>query len=271
MRSPSLQALEARIVSCRLCPRLVAWREEVARTRRRAYLDQVYWGRPIPGFGDPDARIVLVGLAPGAHGSNRPGRMFTGDRSGDFLYGALHRARLANQPESLDRADGLTLSGVLITAAVRCAPPGNRPLPEESARCRAFLAGDLAGLDRLRVVLALGRIAHDAVLGLLRGSGEPASRRAASPAAGAARREGKRTPDPGPRTPVFSHGAVHAVPGGIWLVDSYHVSQRNTQTGLLTPEMFDAILERCRVLREAPGRSVGDRPARGVRASRARR
>ncbi len=157
-----LARLAEEIVRCRACPRLVAWREEVARVRRRAYRDETYWGRPVPSFGDPAARIVLVGLAPGAHGANRTGRMFTGDRSGDFLYAALHRAGLATRPESVSRDDGLALAGAWITAACRCAPPDNRPSPGELARCAPFLDRELA-LLRPRAVLALGAIAWEAM------------------------------------------------------------------------------------------------------------
>jgi uracil-DNA glycosylase family 4 len=217
-----LAALEARIVRCRLCPRLVAWREEVARTKRRAYLDQQYWGRPVPGFGDPAARVVLVGLAPGAHGANRTGRMFTGDRSGAFLYGALHRAGLASQPTSISRDDGLELRGAFITAAARCAPPDNRPTPEELARCAPFLDAELALLREARVFLALGAIGWDAVLAHLARLGRP-------------------PPRPRPR---FGHGAEWSIPGGPALLGSYHPSQQNTQTGRLTPAMLDAVLRR---------------------------
>ena len=218
----SLAILEDRIVRCRLCPRLVAWREQVARTRRRAYRDEVYWGRPIPGFGDPAARIVLVGLAPGAHGSNRTGRMFTGDRSGEFLYAALHRAGLASAPTSRSRDDGLTLRGAFITSACRCAPPDNRPTPEELARCAPFLDAELALLLELRVLVALGAIGWDAILGHL---------------------ERSRRPIPRPR-PRFGHGAEWAPAGGPAVIGTYHPSQQNTQTGRLTPAMIDAVMQR---------------------------
>ncbi len=227
----SIQALEARIVRCRLCPRLVAWREEVARTRRRAYRDQPYWGRPIPGFGDPAARIVLVGLAPGAHGSNRTGRMFTGDRSGDFLYAALHRAGLASAPTSRSRDDGLTLRGVFITSACRCAPPENMPTSEELARCAPFLDAELALLGELRVLVALGAIGWDAILAHLERSGWP-------------------MPRPRPR---FGHGAEWAPEGGPAVVGTYHPSQQNTQTGRLTPAMIDAVMARAVALAARPG------------------
>ena len=224
-----LPRLEAEIVACRACPRLVAWREEVARTKRRAYRDDDYWGRPVPGFGDPAARIAIVGLAPGAHGANRTGRMFTGDGSGDFLYGALHRAGLATQATSRARDDGQRLRGAFITAAVRCVPPGNRPAPDELARCAPFLDRELAALRQVRVLVALGAIAWDACLVALR-------------------RAGVILPRPRPR---FAHGAEwapEAPPVGARsapvLVGSYHVSRQNTQTGKLTPAMLDAVLAR---------------------------
>ena len=157
-------SLESTILTCRLCPRLVAWREEVARVKRRAYRDEDYWGKPVPGFGDPAARVLIVGLAPGAHGANRTGRMFTGDSSGDFLYAALHRAGFASQPTSRDREDGLTLTDAYISAACRCAPPDNKPAPDELAACRHFLAAEITLLRDIQVVVALGRIAFDAIL-----------------------------------------------------------------------------------------------------------
>lgn len=219
-RAPSLSALAAEIARCRACPRLVAWREEVARTKRRAYLGERYWGRPVPGFGDPLARIALVGLAPGAHGANRTGRMFTGDGSGTFLYAALHRTGLASQPTSVSRDDGLALDDAFITAACRCVPPDNRPLPAELARCAPFLARELAALPRLRVVVALGGIAWNAMLAALS-------------------RAGHAVPRPAPR---FGHGAVLSLPGAPALLGSYHPSRQNTQTGRLTPDMLDAVL-----------------------------
>lgn len=226
---PAPQHLPAAVVTrCRACPRLVAWREAAADRVPPRFAGWVarhgFWGRPLPAFGDTGATIAIVGLAPAAQGGNRTGRMFTGDRSGEFLYAALHRAGLADRPVSEGPRDGLRLIGVLITAAVRCAPPQNRPTPEETARCRPYLHRDLAHLGHMRVVLALGRFAHDAVAALVvaRGSGA--------------------------RIPPFRHGAEHALPGGVRLVDSYHVSQRNTQTGLLTSAAFDAVLRRCREL-----------------------
>ncbi|WP_242344396.1 uracil-DNA glycosylase [Anaeromyxobacter terrae] len=221
--SPRALSLVARDVeACRACPRLVAWREEVARTRRRAYRDEAYWGRGVPGFGDPAARIVLLGLAPGAHGANRTGRMFTGDGSGDFLYAALHRAGLASQPASRAADDGLVLSGAFVTAACRCVPPQNRPAPDELARCAPFLDRELAALGGVRVILALGAIAWDAALAHLA-------------------RTGHAPPRPRPR---FGHGAELAIPHAPVLVGSYHPSRQNTQTGRLTPAMLDAVLAR---------------------------
>ena len=218
-----------RLIECRACPRLVAWREGQASSVPPRYRDWVrehgFWARPVPAFGDRSARLVIVGLGPAAQGANRTGRMFTGDRSGEFLYAALHRAGLASAPRSEHRHDGLRLDGVLITAALRCAPPGNRPEAKELARCRAYLRVDLAACRGVRVVLALGRIAHDAVVGLI-GATDGAPGRGAR----------------------FAHGAVHELPGGCRLVDSYHVSQQNTFTGRLTVDMFDGILRLCRGL-----------------------
>ncbi|HET9599729.1 MAG TPA: uracil-DNA glycosylase [Anaeromyxobacteraceae bacterium] len=216
------------MTSCRACPRLVAWREEVARVKRRAYRDEVYWGRPVPGFGDPRARLLLVGLAPGAHGANRTGRMFTGDASGDFLYAALHRAGLASQPTSERRGDGLALRGAFISAAARCAPPDNAPAPDELRRCAPFLDRELALLGP-RAILALGAIAWDAVLAALA-------------------RGGAELPRPRPR---FGHGAELRLAGAPALVGSFHVSRQNTQTGRLTPAMFDAVLARAVALAAA--------------------
>lgn len=206
----SLAAVEREIVSCWRCPRLVAWREEVARVKRAAYRGQEYWGRPVPGFGDPKAKLVIVGLAPGAHGANRTGRMFTGDRSGEFLYAGLHRAGFASQPQSTSRDDGLKLRGAFITAPVRCVPPANLPSPEEIATCRPYLARELELLEP-RVYLALGAIAWAAILDHL------------------------GWPRPLPR---FAHGLV--LEGRV--VGCYHVSQQNTQTGRLTEAMFDAVM-----------------------------
>lgn len=216
MFEPYPEALE----HCRLCPRLVGFRERVAREKRRAYREQSYWGKPVPGFGDPNARILLLGLAPGAHGSNRTGRMFTGDASGDFLYPALYRAGLANQPVASSRDDGLELSGLFITAACRCVPPGNRPTREEIGHCRRWLAYDFHGLPWLKVVVALGRIGHDSYLELLRAEGQAIVK--------------NRYP--------FAHGALHRFADALPLLDCYHVSYQNTNTGKLTGVMLDAVL-----------------------------
>jgi uracil-DNA glycosylase family 4 len=221
------EALNNQVVACRACPRLVAWRQQVARERRRAYRDWEYWGKPVTGFGDHGARVLVVGLAPGAHGSNRTGRMFTGDASGDFLYPALHRAGFANQPGSTHHDDGLELHDLYISAVCRCAPPGNKPTREEIATCLPFLQSEISLLPGLRVVVALGRIAFDACLRLF----------AVGNSAG---------------KPVFGHSQVYAMgEGKPWLVASYHPSRQNTQTGRLTTEMFDQIWRISRSLIDA--------------------
>ena len=219
----TIERLHAEIVVCRLCDRLVAWREQVARERRAAFADQEYWGRPVPGFGDPRARLVLVGLAPAAHGANRTGRVFTGDRSGDWLYRALHRGGFASQPTATGRDDGLRLRDAYVTSAVRCAPPGNRPLPAEQAACRPYLERELALLGRTTVLLALGGIAYRTL----------------------AAREGLR-----PR-PRFGHGLEVGLADDRTLLCSYHPSQQNTFTGRLTEAMLDSVIERARALVDA--------------------
>ena len=211
----SLARLEREICRCEKCPRLAKYRREIAKRPPRRHAGATYWARPVPGFGDPAARIVLVGLAPGAHGSNRTGRMFTGDSSGDFLFPALHRAGLASQPRATSRHDGLTLHDCWITAAARCAPPGNKPAPSELEACRPWLERELALLPGTRVLLAIGRIGHEAAL---RVWGEKLSKW------------------------PFAHGAVHRISGRAALLDSYHVSRQNTNTGRLTVKMFDGIL-----------------------------
>jgi uracil-DNA glycosylase family 4 len=218
----ALQRLQATIVACRHCPRLVEYRQRVAREKVRRYRDATYWAKPLPGFGDPAAALLVVGLAPAAHGGNRTGRMFTGDRSGEFLFRALHAAGFANQPESSQRDDGLRLQNCYITAAVRCAPPANKPTAEELAACRPFLVRELLLLERIRVVVALGRIGFDA---FLRAWGDA----------------GRQLPAKPPR---FHHAAEAELPGSVTLLASYHPSQRNTQTGLLTPAMFSRIFRR---------------------------
>jgi uracil-DNA glycosylase family 4 len=227
--SSELDQLRREIVSCRRCPRLVAWREEVARKRRAAYAEERYWGRPLPGFGDQDARILVLGLAPAAHGGNRTGRIFTGDRSGDWLFAALWRAGLANQPTSVSRDDGLALTDCYITAAVRCAPPANRPLPAERDNCRPWLERELAQLPDVRVVICLGGFAWDVALRVQAASGV-------------------RLPRPRPR---FGHGREARV-GSLVLVGCYHPSQQNTFTGKLTEPMIDAVLARAQELAGAP-------------------
>ena len=216
--------LEQEITQCRKCPRLVNYLEDVARIKRRAYRDWTYWGRPVPAFGDPKARLVIIGLAPGAHGANRTGRMFTGDRSGDFLYEQMYRAGFANQPQAKNADDGLVLKDALISAAIRCAPPDNKPLPQEIRNCLPYLERELE-LIRPRAILALGGIALNTYLDLLKGQGLIASR-AAYP---------------------FGHGASFALPGNLpRLFAAYHPSQQNTQTGRLTPEMFAGVLRKIR-------------------------
>lgn len=222
----SIASLERAVVACRACPRLVDWREQVARERRRAFRDWDYWGRPVPGFGDPRARLLVVGLAPAAHGANRTGRMFTGDQSGDWLYAALHRFGFASQPASRDRGDGLTLSDCYITAAARCAPPANRPTAEELAACRPFLEREDALLARVRVVLVLGHVAHQAWL----------------------RASGWWDRLPPARRPAFAHGARAELPDGRWLVCSYHPSRQNTNTGRLTRAMWHGVFRTARRL-----------------------
>jgi uracil-DNA glycosylase family 4 len=219
----ALAAVEAEVVGCRRCPRLVAWREEVAATKRAAFADEEYWGRPVPGFGDPDAHLVIVGLAPAAHGANRTGRMFTGDRSGEWLYRALWRAGYASQPESTSRGDGLVLTGAYVTAPVKCAPPANKPTPAERDACAPYLAAELAALTSARVLVALGRFGFDAVCDHL----------------------GLR-----PR-PRFGHGVEVPLDDGRTLLGSFHVSQQNTFTGRLTEPMLDAVFARARELGSA--------------------
>ncbi|MGB9184028.1 MAG: uracil-DNA glycosylase [Solirubrobacteraceae bacterium] len=221
-RPDGLAALEGEIVECRLCPRLVSWREEVARVKRAAFAGQEYWGRPLPGFGDPAASVVVLGLAPAAHGGNRTGRIFTGDRSGDWLFAALWRAGYANQPESVSRDDGLRLSGCWIAAAVRCAPPANKPTPAERDTCLPYFVRELELLPRAQVIVCLGGFAWEAGLRAL----------------------GPEVPRPRPR---FGHGAEVRI-GPLTLLGCYHVSQQNTFTGRLTEPMLDAVFARARAL-----------------------
>jgi uracil-DNA glycosylase len=211
-----LSAIARDVVDCRACPRLVAWREEVARTKRAAFRDDDYWGRPVPGFGDPSARVVVLGLAPAAHGANRTGRVFTGDRSGDWLFRAMHRAGLANQPTSVSIDDGLRLTGAWVTAAVKCAPPANAPTTDERDNCSRFLRRELSALDDVVVVVCLGSFGYDAAC---------------------------RHFDVRPR-PRFGHGLEIELPGGPTLLCSFHPSQQNTFTGRLTEPMLDAVFAR---------------------------
>lgn len=220
--SATLERLQVAVVECRRCPRLVAYRQQVAREKVRRYRDEPYWGKPLPGFGDPTAKLLIVGLAPAAHGGNRTGRMFTGDRSGEFLFRALYAAGFASQAECSHREDGLRLRSCYITAAVRCAPPGNKPTPEELTACRRFLVKELLLLGHVRVVVTLGRIGFGAFLKAWVEAG----------------RESPATP------PLFSHAAEATLAGGVTLLASYHPSQRNTQTGLLTTAMFSRIFRR---------------------------
>jgi len=221
----ALDELEQEVISCRRCPRLVAWREEVARVKRAAYAGEEYWGRPLPGFGDPAASVLLLGLAPAAHGGNRTGRIFTGDRSGDWLFASLYRTGFANQATSVSRDDGLTLHGAWVTAAVRCAPPANRPLPSERDNCLPYLERELPLLGSVRVIVTLGSFAWDAALRVVRALGEPIPR---------------------PR-PKFGHGATAAV-GRFTLLGCFHPSQQNTFTGKLTEPMIDAVMSRAKEL-----------------------
>ncbi len=218
--STPLEILNEEIIACRKCPRLVEWREEVARVKRKAYLDHEYWGKPVPGFGDPKARVLVVGLAPGAHGSNRTGRNFTGDASGGFLFPALHRAGFANQAEAESRSDGLLLKDMYITASGRCAPPDNKPTPEELNNCQPFLERDLK-IFHPKVIVCLGRIAFERILKIQ-----------------------------GIRNSIykFGHGAAYQLENGSWLLCSYHPSQQNTSTGKLTAAMFDQIWQKAKSL-----------------------
>ena len=217
-----LKVLNAEVIACTRCPRLVAYREQVAREKRRAYRDHEYWGKPVPGFGDPNAAVLVLGLAPGAHGSNRTGRPFTGDASGSFMYPVLYETGFANQPTATHRDDGLILTNLYITAAARCAPPDNKPLPEELANCAPYLERELEGLKNLRVIVALGRIGFDAYLNYLK----------------------RRNAIAGKREYQFRHGAQYKMPDGRILLASYHPSNQNTQTGKLTRKMFTEIFER---------------------------
>ncbi|WP_455387769.1 uracil-DNA glycosylase [Petrachloros mirabilis] len=226
----SLTVLNNRITTCTACPRLVTYRQAIAREKRRQYRDWTYWGKPVPGFGDANARLYVLGLAPAAHGGNRTGRVFTGDRSGDWLYEALHRYKFANQATSQQKNDGLALSDCYIGATVRCAPPGNKPAPEEFEACRPYVREELRLLRKVRVVVVLGKIAFDHYLK-------------------ACREEGHQLPFP---IPTFGHGVVYKMPWGVTLVGSYHPSQQNTFTGKLTRPMFHEVFRKAK-------RVIGDR------------
>ena len=243
-----LERIAAEIVRCRACPRLVEWRERAAREKVARFAGQEYWGRPVPGFGDPRATILVVGLAPAAHGGNRTGRIFTGDRSGDFLFASLHRVGLSNRPTSTARDDGLRLRSIYIAAVNRCAPPGNKPTTVERDTCLPYLAREIGALGRLRVVVALGAFAWDGALRGLDAAGQ------------------RTTP-----RPRFGHGAAAEV-GPVTLLGSFHPSQQNTFTGKLTPEMFDAVVRRAAELggvspRRPPARTVRTRRSRSTRGS----
>jgi uracil-DNA glycosylase family 4 len=249
MTARELARIETEVVGCRACPRLVEWRERVATERTARFSGQTYWGRPVPGFGDAHARLLILGLAPAAHGGNRTGRIFTGDRSGDFLFGSLYRSGLANQPTSVAVDDGLVLDGAFVSAVNRCAPPGNRPTPEERDRCLPYLEREIGQLDELRVIVALGSFAWDGALRALSALGHPARPR-----------------------PRFGH-AAEALVGPYALVGCFHPSQQNTFTGNLTPSMIDAVMRRAVTLapvhpRTRPGRHHHRPPASGAEASR---
>jgi uracil-DNA glycosylase family 4 len=216
-----LVELNAEVIACTRCPRLVQYREMIAREKRRAYRDCEYWGKPVPGFGDPEARVLILGLAPGAHGSNRTGRPFTGDASGKFMFPVLYETGFANQPNATDREDGLKLKDIYITAAVRCAPPDNKPLPQELANCAPYLDREMAGLKNVKVVVALGRIGFDAYLNYLKRQGQLPSRKGY----------------------IFQHAARYKMQDGKTLLASYHPSNQNTQTGKLTRPMFVGIFK----------------------------
>ncbi len=237
MGESALEVLNRRVVACERCARLREHCTTVAEKKRRAYLEWEYWGKPVPSFGDPRARVLFVGLAPGAHGSNRTGRPFTGDGSGDFLYPLLHRAGFASQAASKHREDGMTLKDAWITAVVRCAPPGNKPLPEEIANCAPFLDEEIAALDDLRVIVCLGKIAFDGVVAHLMRTGQ-------------IDRRGELQ---------FGHGVEYRIPGDRWLLASYHPSLQNTNTGKLTAAMMLRVFRRARQLAELPATSSKNR------------
>lgn len=245
-RVDSLTLLNAEIITCNRCDRLRAHCAEIARVRRRAYMDWEYWGRPVPSFGDPRARVLILGLAPGAHGSNRTGRPFTGDGSGDFLYPVLHDAGFASQPTARSRDDGMKLNDLLITSVGRCAPPGNKPTPDELRNCAPWLDREIALLKNLRVVVCLGRIAFDGLLAHLERTGKKADRAELSPRSRFA----------------FKHGAEFTLPSGLRVIISYHPSLQNTNTGKLTRPMLLAVFQRARQLAESPANELTASPAK---------
>jgi uracil-DNA glycosylase len=227
MELPLLSDIQARISACSRCPRLVEWRERMATQKRAAYQEETYWGRPVPGFGDPAARLLICGLAPAAHGGNRTGRIFTGDRSGDWLYAALHRAGLANQPTSKHRDDGLQLTDCYVTACVHCAPPANKPTIDERDNCLPFLGEELSALPNVSTIICLGHFAWTGVLTVMRSMGHHP-----------------------PKSPQFRHGA-QVIAGPYWLLGCFHPSQQNTFTGRLTASMLDTIFTRAKALARA--------------------
>jgi uracil-DNA glycosylase len=230
----ALTVLNHEVIACRACPRLVEYREQIGREKRRAYRDHEYWAKPVPGFGDPMARVLILGLAPGAHGSNRTGRPFTGDASGNFMYPILYKVGFASQPAAEHRGDGLKLTDCYITAAVRCAPPDNKPLPAELANCAGFLDREIAALRKVRVVVALGRIAFDAYLAHLKRTGVV----------------------PGRAGFDFGHASCYDLPNGVTLLASYHPSNQNTATGRLTAAMFEAIFRSAKAIAGRNGPAV---------------
>jgi uracil-DNA glycosylase len=227
-----LTILNREVIACTRCPRLVAYREQVARQKRRAYRDHEYWGKPVPGFGDPEARVLIMGLAPGAHGSNRTGRPFTGDASGKFMFPVLYETGFASQPNATDRNDGLTLKDLYITAAVRCAPPANKPTPQELANCSHFLDREMAGLEKVKVVVALGKIGFDAYLNYVKRLADSSAKNTEEIGTHFSRKDYP-----------FKHGASYRLPDGKVLLASYHPSNQNTQTGKLTRKMFVMIFK----------------------------
>jgi uracil-DNA glycosylase family 4 len=242
----SLAGIKREVVACARCPRLVEYCARIAREKRRAYRDWRYWGKPVPGFGDPQARVLIVGLAPAAHGGNRTGRVFTGDRSGDFLYGALHRAGFASQATSVSRDDGLRLHDAYITAAVRCAPPDNKPLPTEFRNCREYLEREFHALRRMMAIVALGKLAFDTCLSIWKDGGAIATRSEFR----------------------FAHGAVYHMPPPLpVLIASYHPSQQNTQTGRLTVPMFDEIFRQVKTILAAPRNTLAPKKKTAAEAA----